>query len=103
MLAGHFPGRPIVPGAWLLAWVVRTAARPLAGVEARSIAAIKRVKFMRPLAPDQRFECALSLRDLSDRAQPGGLESMRFEVTSNGVVIAEGSLLLKPVATDSAR
>lgn len=103
MLAGHFPGRPIVPGAWLLAWVVATATRQLAAVETCSIAAIKRVKFLRPLAPDQGFECALNLRDSLAGARPGSLDTMRFEVTSHGDVIAEGSLLLKSVATDPAR
>ena len=92
-----------MPGAWLLAWVVATATRQLAAVETRSIAAIKRVKFLRPLAPDQRFDCALSLRDSGVEAPPGGLDTMRFEVTSHGDVIAEGSLLLKSVVIDPAR
>ena len=60
MLAGHFPGHPIVPGAWLLAWVIAAAMRRLLATdESRSIAAIKRVKFLRPLAPDSAFECTL--------------------------------------------
>jgi 3-hydroxymyristoyl/3-hydroxydecanoyl-(acyl carrier protein) dehydratase len=102
MLAGHFPDHPIVPGAWLLAWIVAGATRRLTG-ESRSIAAIKRVKFLRPLAPDQPFECALTLRASSDDAQSGTKETMRFAVTSNGSVIAEGSLLLQSRATNSAR
>ncbi len=98
MLAGHFPGHPIVPGAWLLAWVAAAATRRLAVAEqARSIAAIKRVKFLRPLRPDQPFECTLSLRASTAGAPSGSKDSMRFAVTSDGVVIAEGSLLLQPL------
>ncbi len=83
MLAGHFPGHPIVPGAWLLAWVVAAAS------QTRAIAGVKRVKFLRPLAPDQTFECALK------PGIPDG-NTMRFTLTSDGSVIAEGSLLLQP-------
>ena len=90
MLAGHFPGHPIVPGAWLLAWVIAAAMRRLLATgETRSIAAIKRVKFLRPLAPDSAFECILHPVGRSD--------TMRFAVNSSGGVIAEGSLLLQHV------
>src|SRR5687768_10340293 len=102
MLAGHFPDHPIVPGAWLLAWIVAAATRQLVA-ESRSIAAIKRVKFLRPLAPDQPFECTLTLRASGDTAQSGAKDTMRFAVTSNGSVIAEGSLLLQSRATNPAR
>lgn len=90
MLAGHFPGHPIVPGAWLLAWVLAAAMRRLLATgESRSIAAIKRVKFLRPLAPDCAFECTLDPASRND--------TMRFAVTSGGGVIAEGSLQLQQV------
>jgi len=79
MLAGHFPGHPIVPGAWLLAWVVAAAA------DRRPVCGVKRVKFLRPLAPEQVFECALRESD----------DTMRFTVTSGGEVIASGSLQLQ--------
>jgi 3-hydroxymyristoyl/3-hydroxydecanoyl-(acyl carrier protein) dehydratase len=85
MLAGHFPGHPIVPGAWLLAWVIAAAARRLVALDdARAVAGVKRVKFLRPLAPDQTFDCALKEGDI-----------MRFTLTSDGAVIAEGSLQLQ--------
>ena len=79
MLAGHFPGHPIVPGAWLLAWVVAAAE------SRRTVAGVKRVKFLRPLAPDQMFECTLQESDVT----------MRFTVTSAGELIAAGSLRLQ--------
>ncbi|HYM47765.1 MAG TPA: 3-hydroxyacyl-ACP dehydratase [Burkholderiaceae bacterium] len=85
MLAGHFPGHPIVPGAWLLAWVVDAVSRrPSAAGDARAVIGVKRVKFLRPLAPDQTFECAFK----------AGADTMRFTLTSDGVVIAAGSLRL---------
>ncbi len=80
MLAGHFPGHPIVPGAWLLAWVVAAAHAQ------RAVRGVKRIKFLRPLAPAQPFECAL--RESGD--------TMRFTLTSDGAVIADGSLQLAP-------
>lgn len=86
MLAGHFPGHPIVPGAWLLAWVVDAALRWLpASGDTRAVIGVKRVKFLRPLAPSQTFECAFK----------AGANTMRFTLTSDGVVIADGSLRLR--------
>lgn len=82
MLAGHFPGHPIVPGAWLLAWVVAAAE------ERKPVSGVKRVKFLRPLAPEQVFECALRESD----------DTMRFTVTSGVEVIATGSLQLQAKA-----
>lgn len=97
MLAGHFPGHPIVPGAWLLAWVVATAARRLAAeCDTRAVIGVKRVKFLRPLAPDQAFECALKFGARSVGTETGPHDSMRFTVNSSGTLIAEGSLLLQP-------
>ncbi len=97
MLAGHFPGHPIVPGAWLLAWVVAAATRRLAlqigagEIPGCSISGINRVKFLRPLAPDQSFECALSVR----AASSGADTTMRFKLSSDDITIAEGSLQLQ--------
>ena len=97
MLAGHFPGHPIVPGAWLLAWVVATATRRLAAeYDTRAVIGVKRVKFLRPLAPDQAFECALKFGARSAGTDTGSHDSMRFTVDSSGTLIAEGSLLLQP-------
>ena len=98
MLAGHFPGHPIVPGAWLLAWVVAAARRQLAAEgEVRAIAAVKRAKFLRPLAPDQTFECALREFCQPQALRRGSNDTVRFAVTSGGTLIAEGSLQLQPL------
>jgi 3-hydroxymyristoyl/3-hydroxydecanoyl-(acyl carrier protein) dehydratase len=95
MLAGHFPGRPIVPGAWLLAWVVAAATRRLqAEGEARAVAGVKRVKFLRPLAPNQTFECELKMGGQAAATDARTQDTVRFTVTSGGIGIAEGSLQL---------
>jgi 3-hydroxymyristoyl/3-hydroxydecanoyl-(acyl carrier protein) dehydratase len=96
MLAGHFPGRPIVPGAWLLAWVVAAATRRLqAEGEARAVAGVKRVKFLRPLAPNQTFECELKIGVQVAGTDARTHNTVRFTVTSGGIGIAEGSLQLQ--------
>lgn len=101
MLAGHFPAHPIVPGAWLLAWVVATATRRLAAQgDARAVTGVKRVKFLRPLAPDQAFECALKFGARSAGTETGPHDTMRFTVNSSGTLIAQGSLLLQPPRID---
>lgn len=98
MLAGHFPGHPIVPGAWLLAWVVAAATRRLSeGGQTRAIAAVKRVKFLRPLVPDQAFECVLKSVPQAAGTEARRTGTVRFMVTSGGTRIAEGSLQLQPL------
>lgn len=98
MLAGHFPGHPIVPGAWLLAWVVAAATRRLtAEGQTRAIAAVKRVKFLRPLIPDQAFECVLKSVLQAAGTEARSSDTVRFTVISGGTLIAEGSLQLQPL------
>lgn len=46
---GHFPGHPIIPGALLLAEVVRLMAQ--AGLVKADDCRIKSVKFLRPVRP----------------------------------------------------
>lgn len=50
-LQGHFPGNPIVPGAILLAYSAQALLE--LGYEIKHI---QRMKFVRPLIPDQPFE-----------------------------------------------
>lgn len=90
MLAGHFPGHPIVPGAWLLAWIVALANRRLTEEgQARTVAGIKRVKFLRPIAPEQAFECVFR-----QSIENVGNGTLRFTLRSDDAVVAEGSLQL---------
>lgn len=60
MLPGHFPGDPIVPGAWLLAQVIDDAAAWLvaqtpAQPVSQRVAGVRSVKFLQPLRPAQPF------------------------------------------------
>lgn len=89
MLPGHFPGHPIVPGAWLLAWIVQAVERKLKQTnDERVVVGIRRVKFLRPLAPNKRFEL-----ELTRATAPS--DAWRFALTSDGAVIADGSLRLQ--------
>jgi hypothetical protein len=54
-LDGHFPGKPIVPGAMILAFL---AAR--LDATGRSLARVERIKFRRPLLPGVPFEVRLT-------------------------------------------
>lgn len=81
-LAGHFPGRPILPGVVLL----DEAAQHIAGV--LSLGAeprweISRLKFLRPALPGDRL-------DLSWSTTATG--AIRFRIDRDGEVLAEGVL-----------
>jgi 3-hydroxymyristoyl/3-hydroxydecanoyl-(acyl carrier protein) dehydratase len=52
IFAGHFPGRPIVPGVMLLEWVQSEAARLLR--RAPATLRVREAKFFTPLEPGQR-------------------------------------------------
>ena len=49
-VAGHFPGRPIVPGAILLGYAARILDE--AGFD---VLAVRRMKFLQPLPPGRTF------------------------------------------------
>lgn len=63
MLAGHFPGRPIVPGAFLLATIAQLATRWLArdavATPAR-ITGVRVAKFTRPVLPGETCRVSFS-------------------------------------------
>jgi 3-hydroxyacyl-[acyl-carrier-protein] dehydratase len=69
-LPGHFPGQPIVPGVILLAMVHDHARQQLGFTSAAST--WTRIRFMRPVLPDQRFNIALQ----------GGFERFTFTISS---------------------
>jgi 3-hydroxymyristoyl/3-hydroxydecanoyl-(acyl carrier protein) dehydratase len=58
VFAGHFPGRPIVPGVMLLEWALREAGRRLD----REVCALRlrECKFLQTLLPGETAELHLS-------------------------------------------
>jgi 3-hydroxymyristoyl/3-hydroxydecanoyl-(acyl carrier protein) dehydratase len=52
--AGHFPGNPIVPGAWMLAEVAREIAAA-SGQETAAVT-VKSAKFLHPVRPGDSVE-----------------------------------------------
>lgn len=76
---GHFPGNPIIPGAWLLAAVVREVA---AGEGwAGSGISIKMVKFLKPVRPGDTLEVEYEL------VSSGGV---KFDCLLDGVKVMSG-------------
>jgi len=78
-LAGHFPGRPLVPGVVLLERVlaaVESAHGPLGPLR------LPQVKFLRPLSPGQTAEVVLE----------GAAPRWRFEVRGEAGVLARGEV-----------
>jgi 3-hydroxymyristoyl/3-hydroxydecanoyl-(acyl carrier protein) dehydratase len=79
VFAGHFPGRPIIPGALLLDEVLR-AAGPAPGAGWKLAA----VKFTSPVGPGEAVAIEI------DAAAADGAQ--RFRVLVDGRVAASGSL-----------
>lgn len=80
-LAGHFPGRPIVPAVLVLdevAAALRHALGPL------RIASVTRAKFMRPILPAQTFRISLDI----DHA----MQRVRYQCHCDGELAADGEL-----------
>lgn len=86
MLAGHFPGDPIVPGAWILSLAQRRArhALPSLGLVG-TVDRVVRAKFRRPVRPGEAM--TLELR----RVDPG---TVSFTVRVDGLTAATGVLAL---------
>ncbi|SDU23311.1 hotdog family protein [Halopseudomonas salegens] len=56
---GHFPGMPVVPGAWVLG---KVHAALLARYPDCRVEALKKVKFLAPLLPDQTARISIDDR-----------------------------------------
>jgi 3-hydroxymyristoyl/3-hydroxydecanoyl-(acyl carrier protein) dehydratase len=83
--AGHFPGRPILPGVVLLAEVMHEVAR--ASGRSADRWTLASAKFLRPVTP------GMSLTLAHEASANGGI---RFEVRAAGGVIASGTLSPRP-------
>ncbi|AKC86928.1 polyketide synthase dehydratase domain-containing protein [Pseudoxanthomonas suwonensis] len=86
-LAGHFPGRPLVPGVVLLERVLE-AIEAAHGVQGPL--RLPQVKFLRPLLPDREAQVVLD----------GSAPRWRFEVLGADGVLARGEV--QAVATGDA-
>jgi len=75
-LPGHFPGRPLVPGVWLLEQV----AQALLAWRGERLARIVEAKFVAPLRPGETAE--LTLAERAGR--------LRFEISHDGIPLARG-------------
>jgi 3-hydroxyacyl-[acyl-carrier-protein] dehydratase len=95
-LAGHFPGRPIVPGVVLLDAVC--AALRTASSGKLTLTTIVSTKFLQAVAPQTRIELRIKLTAEADERWKA-----RFTATHAGATVLEGSLLLtSDAATESA-
>ena len=80
-LAGHFPGRPIVPAVVLLDCVLDAAQRCF-GVA--TVTGLAQAKFTAPLLPEQTAELQLTLQG----------NELRFSLTRDADSVARGSFTL---------
>lgn len=85
-LAGHFPGRPVVPAVLLLELAAEALRRELGGV---AVHGVPSAKFLQPVLPQQSME----LRLRADAAR--GRASFRCEVGGN--LVAQGELAFAAV------
>ena len=92
---GHFPGNPLVPGV-LMTEALAQIAGIAAGRPGRSfhLAAIRAMKFLRPVRPMKRVELAAK-----KMGESGALLQFSVIATVDGIPVAEGSVVL----SDSGR
>ena len=81
-LAGHFPGRPVVPGVLLLDHVLQVLQRYAVH---RHVAGLPVVKFLRPVLPQEEFMVGLELIDAT---------RLRFVCRCAGQLAAHGTATL---------
>jgi len=86
--AGHFPGRPIVPGVVLLDLIVASIERELA--QPLQVLVIPSTKFQRPVSPEEAVDVAISI---VPGEQPRTFRA-RFRATCGAAPVTEGSLVL---------
>jgi 3-hydroxymyristoyl/3-hydroxydecanoyl-(acyl carrier protein) dehydratase len=81
--AGHFPGRPIVPGVVLLDRAIQAIGQSLGGAAAPC--SIANAKFLSPVGPGATLE--FSWEVATNR-------SIRFAIARDGMAVASGTLTL---------
>jgi 3-hydroxymyristoyl/3-hydroxydecanoyl-(acyl carrier protein) dehydratase len=80
VFAGHFPGRPIVPGVMLLEWVLAEVAQSTGRGTAQL--RLREAKFFTPLSPADRAELRLDASADAPRCA--------FDIRCNGAPVARG-------------
>lgn len=91
--AGHFPGRPLLPGVAHFGLVVETIAR-LVGAEVR-FASVDSVRFRKPLGPGDAVDVEID--------GPGPDGRVRFALRSGIERISQGEGRVEPRAADAPR
>ncbi len=79
--AGHFPGRPILPGVVLLGWAVQSLGEVLG--DPMPACEIASAKFLRPVGPGAKLSIRLA-------GEPRG--PWRFDILDGTATVATGSL-----------
>jgi 3-hydroxyacyl-[acyl-carrier-protein] dehydratase len=87
-LAGHFPGRPVVPAVLLLELVAAALREHLGAVE---ITGVPAAKFLQPVAPQQMLQLKLRADAASGRAA--------FRCEAAGSLVAQGELAFRAAGT----
>jgi 3-hydroxymyristoyl/3-hydroxydecanoyl-(acyl carrier protein) dehydratase len=83
-LAGHFPGRPVVPGVVLL----EATLAAVGGSGAWTLQSIPTAKFLQPVLPGEQIELRIELL-----AEEPARVRARFRARRAAVLVFEGSLL----------
>jgi 3-hydroxymyristoyl/3-hydroxydecanoyl-(acyl carrier protein) dehydratase len=86
-LAGHFPGRPIVPGVVLLDLVLEAIQSQ--STHALRLGSIVSTKFLQAVAPDARVDVQVKFTTETE-----GQWKARFTAVHAGTPVLEGSFLL---------
>ena len=88
--AGHFPGRPILPGVVLLDWAIGAIEScEQAGGEFLGRHQLSACKFHRPVGPDATLSLRIDFK-------PGG--QVAFAIDEGGQPVASGSFAPRPAA-----